>query len=73
MDSGMDYGLEYGLEYGLKIRFTHALCYWLPRVLVCASYFFFCSDEMDEETEANVIVISSDASSPEKVFTPTKR
>lgn len=28
---------------------------------------------MDEDTEASVIVISSDASSPEKVFTPTKR
>ena len=28
---------------------------------------------MSEDTETGVIVISSDATSPEKVFTPTKR
>ena len=49
------------------------LCEVATLLLVYSSCILEAWLKMAEETEASVIVISSDASSPEKVFTPTKR
>ena len=67
----MKYGLNYGLKFGV-IQEVHALLY-VPRVTQSFKTMADREQQAILSDDDSVIVISSDVTSPEKVFTPTKR